>query len=228
MIKNKERNCDGIGKAKGFKGCGKPTYKRTNGLCDSCLYDFYTTDERGKIIFAKRKIQVVSKREKETKKELKEKTTNWKERLQDNVNKIVRLIDKDLLCLARNQRGKINAGHVFARGGNQTIRYNLHNIHRQSAQSNHWQNDDGLLREGIIKEYGSNYMDFIASLRQTPQIKYNDKEYKDIALKASKIALRLKKLDLNYSLTERIELRNKINLELGIYEPIYCTYLESI
>jgi hypothetical protein len=69
----KKKVCNGINQAKGFKGCGKEVYKRTNGLCDSCLYDFYTTDERGKIIFAKRKIQVTSKREKAFKDDLRQK-----------------------------------------------------------------------------------------------------------------------------------------------------------
>jgi len=227
-MENKPKKCNGIGKANGFIGCGKEVVKRTFGLCSVCFYEFLTTDERGKIIYQKSFLPKVSLKlksfEKATKQKLKENTTNYKNKLQTEVNKIVRLIDKDLPCLARNQKGQMHAGHVFARGGNQTIRYNLHNIHRQSAQSNHWQNDDGLLRDGIINEYGSAYMDFIASLRQTPQIKYSDAELKDIVLKASKIVLQLKKLDKTYNLTERIALRNYINIELGIYDKQFCIY----
>lgn len=149
---------------------------------------------------------------------------DWAKSLQVKINFIVRTIDKGLKCLARNRGGQIHAGHVYARGGNQTIRYNLHNIHRQNAQSNHYQNDDGLLREGLVNEYGQEYMDFISELRQTPSLKFNNMEYKDLTKKASKIALKLKKENKEYSLKERIELRNKINVELGIYESKYCNF----
>ena len=116
----------------------------------------------------------------------------------------------------------MHAGHVYARGGNQTIRYNLHNIHRQSAQSNHYQNDDGLLREGLVKEYGNDYMQFISNLRQTPSIHYSNKEYRELTNKARIILKNLQKLDRFYSKSERIELRSRINIELGIYQRCFC------
>ena len=158
------------------------------------------------------------------KKRLRTNVTDWKKSLQNEINKIVRLIDKDLNCLARNTKGQMHAGHVYARGGNTNMRYNLHNIHRQSAQSNHFQNDDGLLREGLSNEYGQEYMEFISDLRRTPVPKYSQQEYMDMYYKAKKIVLRLKKSDISYSLKNRILLRNKINLEMGIYEKKYCIF----
>ena len=158
------------------------------------------------------------------KKRLRTNVTDWKKSLQNEINKIVRLIDKDLSCLARNTKGQMHAGHVYARGGNTNIRYNLHNIHRQSAQSNHFQNDDGLLREGLSSEYGQEYMEFISDLRKTPVPKYSQQEYMEMYYKARKIVLRLKKSDINYSLKNRILLRNKINLEMGVYEEKYCIF----
>ena len=158
------------------------------------------------------------------KKRLRTNVTDWKKSLQNEINKIVRLIDKDLSCLARNTKGQMHAGHVYARGGNTNIRYNLHNIHRQSAQSNHFQNDDGLLREGLSNEYGKEYMEFISDLRRTPVPKYSQQEYMEMYYKARKIVLRLKKSDINYSLKNRILLRNKINLEMGVYEEKYCIF----
>lgn len=149
---------------------------------------------------------------------------NWKNLLQDDINKIARLIDSGLLCLARNKAGQIHGGHIFSRGSNSTIRFNLHNIHRQNAQSNHFQNDDGLLREGLINEYGQEYMDFISELRRTPSLCYKNKDYHEFTLKARKIVSDLEKLNLTYSLENRILLRNKINLSLGIYEEEYCVF----
>lgn len=162
--------------------------------------------------------------EKKFKQKAKSDTTNWKSKLQTEVNKVVRLIDKGLPCLARQKNGQIHAGHVYARGGNQNIKYNLHNIHRQNAQSNHFQNDDGLLRDGVVREYGQDYMDFISSLKSTPILDLKNKEYEELTYKAKKIVLKLKKENKTYSLEKRIELRNQINIELGIYDEKFCIF----
>ena len=140
-------------------------------------------------------------------------------------NLIIRLIDRDLPCLAKGiYANQFHAGHIFSRGSNQTIRYNCHNIHRQSAQSNHFQNEDGLLREGLVKEYGQDYMDFISELRRTPKLEYNNQEFHELTLKARIISAKLKKADKVYNLSQRLELRNQINLELGIYQEEYCVF----
>jgi hypothetical protein len=161
----------------------------------------------------------------EEKKKMRDAITNWKNELQDEVNLIIRLIDKDLPCLAKGKySNQVHAGHIFSRGSNQTIRYNCHNIHRQSAQSNHFQNDDGLLREGLVNEYGQDYMEFISALRRTPKLEYNNQEFHEFTLKARVISAKLKKADKVYSLKERIELRNQINLELGVYQEEFCIF----
>ena len=223
----KAKKCKGIGQANGFDGCNKPSVFRKYGLCNSCLAEWTDTTKEGKEFLSSLVIQSKTKIEKVKKKEhMSEKSLNidWSSKLQDIVNAIVRTIDHGLLCLARNQRGQMHAGHVFARGGNQTIRLNLHNIHRQSAQSNKWQNDDGLLREGLVKEYGSHYMDFISQLRQTPSLKLSNIEYRELTAMARLILKDLKVADKIYTAMERIELRNRINKELGIYELKYCTF----
>ena len=208
----------------------KPTIK-TCKICKSkftpknVIAESFCQEYKCKVAYAMGVVEKNKKAaEKKFKEKLKDNTTKWNDVLQKEVNKIVRAIDKGLPCLARNINGQIHAGHVYARGGNSTIRYNLHNIHRQCAQSNHWQNDDGLLREGVTKEYGQEYMCFISSLRQTPQLTYKPLEYKELSLKARKIALSLNKAGLNYDLVERVDLRNKINLQLGIYHTDYCVY----
>lgn len=161
----------------------------------------------------------------EEKKKIRDAITNWKNELQDEINLIVRLIDHDLPCLAKGiYSNQVHAGHIFSRGSNPTIRYNCHNIHRQSAQSNHFQNEDGLLREGLTKEYGQNYMDFISELRRTPKLQYTNQDYHELTLKARKIVHKLKSADKTYNLKQRIELRNQINLELAIYEEEYCVF----
>lgn len=158
-------------------------------------------------------------------KAIKVKITNWKIELQPKINHIARLIDYGLPCLARaNSSNQIHGGHVFSSGGHRNITYNLHNIHRQGAQSNHFQNDDGLLREGVVREYGEGYMSFISGLRKTPVPKYSNNEYYGFYLIALNIIKRLKKEQRIRSVTERIELRNQINKELNIYPAEFQTY----
>ena len=151
--------------------------------------------------------------------------TNWKNELQDEINLIARLIDKDLPCLAKGKyANQMHGGHIFSRGSNPTIRYCLHNIHRQSAQSNHFQNEDGLLREGLVKEYGQDYMDFISELRKAPSLNYTNEDFHEFTKKARLVVSKLKKLDKTYTLEKRIELRNQINIELGIYDEEFCIF----
>ena len=106
------------------------------------------------------------------------------------------------------------------------MRFNLHNIHRQSAQSNNWQNDDGLMREKLAYEYGQEYLDFVSNLRKYEVPKLSNKEYKIKYEIAHKIALGLQRKS-NYQqfrVKERIELRNMINIELGIYSLEQCVF----
>lgn len=225
----KKKKCKGIGKAQGVVGCGGLFLKRTFGLCNSCLSDFLFETDAGKMIFHPRIIPKVKaekkKKEAENTRILREKVVNYKEKLQSKINEIVRIIDNGQPCLARGTYPKqMHAGHIFSRGAYPELRYNLHNIHRQSAQSNHFQNEDGLLREQLQNEYGIEYYNFLSELRRLKQLKYKNNDYLNFYKKASQIALKLKKENKTYSLSERIDLRSKINLELGIYEAEFCEF----
>jgi hypothetical protein len=234
-IKTRTRKCKGVNLAKGFEGCGEQKIHHRFGLCSSCFAKWlYNTPEGHKYL---ERMKIKAKKEVERKQK-----ADWRKRykkgkdelmtigerqaiLQEEVNTIVKLIDKGLPCLARNYYpGQIHAGHVFARGGNSTIKFNLHNIHRQSAQSNKWQNDDGLLREGIEKEYGKEYMEFISQLRRTPELKYTHEEYKELIVRARKLVTEYQARNRTYSKAERIEHRNRVNALLGIYAPEFCEY----
>ncbi len=212
--------------AKKCKNCGEPFVPKYSSLEKYCGAEDCRVKYALEVV-AKQKLAQKKQAEKKwkiQKADLKESTSNWKHKLQVEVNKIVRLIDRDLPCLARKQGGKMQAGHIYSRGSNPTVRYNLHNIHRQNAQSNHFQNDDGLLREGLVNEYGQDYMDFISELRRTPQLRYKDFEYKELTHNAQQIVSSLIQLDLTFSLEKRILMRNKINLELGIYAIEFCCF----
>lgn len=225
MIEVKAKPCRGNSFATGH-GCGKLSKHRKHGLClMECWPKFLTTTDQGKTILEKsiahgrRKVTAERKESLKTQKTaLKSNVTNWKNKLQTEVQKICRLIDNGLLCPVRpNQGQQIQGGHQFPKSTHPEMRFNLHGLHRQSAQSNCWQNDDGFFRDAIANEYGSDYGDFIKSLAKQPIVKLSNSEYQQIYYTARKISNRLTKEAKVYSLEERIELRNSCNVELGIY-----------
>lgn len=157
------------------------------------------------------------KKIKKEKREFKIKDTKWDKKLQTEVQKIARYIDVGLPCLARGHEGQIHGGHVYSKGGYKEMRFNLHNIHRQSAQSNHFQNDDGKMRDGIEMEYGIEYLEFIKSLIGKPIPKFTNEEYRE----KFEIAKSISKMLYNkgpFDLKTRIDLRNQANKTLGIYD----------
>lgn len=226
----RQKKCFGTHPSTKGYGCGKMVNveNRVYGLGKMCCYgEWLFSSENGRLklekamIYGKKKVK---KEQKAKDKKIKENLTKWDAILRAEIQKIARLIDYGLPCLARGTRGQIHGGHIYATGGNKTMSYNLHNIHRQSAYSNHFQNDDGLLREGLQNEYGKEYFEFVSNLRRIEALKYSNEQYHSFYLKARQIALKLSKTKGINSLPDRIKLRNEINLELGIYKPEYCIY----
>jgi len=161
---------------------------------------------------------------KEQKKVLREKTTNYKDKLQKEVQLIARLIDNRLPCLATGKHGQMHGGHIFSKGAHPQMRFNLHNVHRQCAESNTYSSDDGLMREMLENEYGTGYLEFVKSLRSGEIPKLKNDDYKEIYLKARKISNRMKMENRQFDVLERIEARNAVNAELSIYQPEFCAY----
>jgi hypothetical protein len=144
--------------------------------------------------------------------------------LEPVINEIVLLIDKGLNCISCGAKvsydNRANAGHRFAVGGNNTLRFNLHNIFSQNVCCNKWKNGnpDGY-DEGLISMYGKDYYEYVKFelKRLYPQVKLTAIELMEKRAIAMKIRNELKKADKVYSPSERIELRNKINEQIGIY-----------
>lgn len=232
-MKQKAKKCNGTGKAKGF-GCGKPQTRRTYGLgldC-GCYRDWLLNTKEGQAKIDRSRITAKKKVQKDQRaKELERKRENidYKSKLQDKVNTIVRLIDIGQPCLAKNvHANQIQAGHVYSRGAHPAIKYNLHNIHRQSAQSNHWQADDQLMIEGLVREYGKEYADFVGELRQTETLKFTNYEYQQFYKTACKIEKKLRQSGRVFNKYERIEMRNRVNRMLGIYTEWQCVFETNV
>lgn len=171
-----------------------------------------------KVLIEKRKKDWI--KEKQVRKEKLMTLSDWKAKLQIEINTIVRLIDKGVGCIATGvQVGKMNAGHYISRGANETIRFNLHNIFLQSEHSNSFKAGDTIrFQDGLRRIYGIEYFEMVESLRQTGLIKLSIEEINDKIIIARLIVKELKGLENIYTSKERIELRTEMNFRLGIYK----------
>lgn len=208
-------------KKKRLKTCKNPT-------CTNKFTPYYTTTqevcsqkcaiELGKI----RKEKKDKKENTQAKKDLLSTDAYRAKVVQPIINEIARLIDYGQACVPTGTfKGKMNGGHYIAVGANRTIALNLHNIHQQSFSSNHHKGGDNLkYRLGLIKIYGQDYADAIQALHQTQPIKLTKERLKEIEKTASQIRNGLKKNPVILSPEDRIEMREIINQQIGIYEPL--------
>ena len=204
--------------------------------CKICKKEFvqYNTIQNKCIECAIKKAKEIEhKKAKQTfrveKKEMQIKVENWNKNTVVKIQHIARLIDHLSPCLARGFTNcQFHGGHVFSKSSSSNIKHNLHNIFAQSAQSNHWQNDDALMREGVVNEFGIEYMTFIKELKKTPTPKLSNIEWHERYEKCLAIINRLKKINNGLiqkrSSNERIRLRNEINTELAIYDLENCIF----
>jgi hypothetical protein len=145
--------------------------------------------------------------------------------LQPNINKIARLIDYGCTCIASDKFGKMSGGHRISVGANRSTALNLHNIHIQSFASNSWKGGDNLKYDiGIKERYGIEYLEFLNSLHQTPKLGLIKSALIEINEIALRICLHLSKNEIQRTPQERIELRNKHNIELGIYSEQFIIF----
>jgi len=149
-----------------------------------------------------------------------------KKDLQNAVNEIARLIDKGCRCIDCDRteaKPCWDGGHKKSVGSHSPTRYNLHNIFKQTRYCNSMsEGRKGAFEEGIKDMYGQEYLELVNNL----PLKYPT--LKDVGLtpekiveclkEARKIVRELKKADLVYPTKIRIELREKYNKRIGIYE----------
>lgn len=142
---------------------------------------------------------------------------DWKNDLQSVVNWIVKEIDKDLPCISHPTMKnflRYDAGHGFTVKTHSDIRFNVHNIHKQNSQANQMYGGDSNYTRGILKRYGSEYLEMFLSLplkwKGIGKEKFKIKAIREIYLpNARRVKKRLQDGDI---LT-----RDEINKEIGIY-----------
>tara|TARA_B100000787_G_C16188259_1_gene295905 strand:+ start:1644 stop:2258 length:615 start_codon:yes stop_codon:yes gene_type:complete len=155
MIETKPKKCKGIGKAKGFKSCGKETLYRKFGLCDSCRCDWLINDERGRIELQKATLQATKPRKEfqQYKKERKDRNslTTLLESVKNVCHKYIRLRDKNKPCISCKApyHSEHQAGHLYKAELFATIKFHEFNINGQCIKCN-------IRREGNEGEYRVN------------------------------------------------------------------------
>ena len=142
--------------------------------------------------------------------------------LQTTINHIARLIDKGVRCIdceRTEAKPCWDGGHRESRGSNPTLRYNLHNIFKQTRYCNSKSEGNKVAyNEGLIKMYGNIYFDKVNALKLTYKtINLLHSEIPTYLKEARKILRELKKLDLEYSPKQRMALRDEYNKRIGIY-----------
>lgn len=229
-MEQKEKPCFGTGIAKGY-GCGIFTKHRVYGLgkmC-GCYSNWLFNSENGKIKL--QKLNFSSKPKSVNKQQFGKKDNMSADKyraqfLQPIINEIARFIDYGQPCIATGNFGIMNGGHYFSVGSNRTTALNLHNIHIQSFESNQDKGGDSTkYRLGLIESYGEKYFEFVECLKRHKPLHLTKSDMIDISLKAASIRNNLKTNLEQKTQFERIDFRNKINLQLGIYDKEFCEFV---
>lgn len=141
--------------------------------------------------------------------------------LQDIVNHIARLIDRDQVCISCSRYPKAkHGGHRWAVNENQNIRYNLCAIMLQCYSCNDRKSGciDGY-DKGLLETFGQEYFDYVRYdiKRIYSYVGLSNFDLKEKIKIARSIVKELQTLDKTYTTQERIELRHKYNKQIGIY-----------
>ena len=193
----------------------EPTYNSVQVTCSYQCAIKYAQKQR-----EKKEKKEWNKRKKQM--SVKAKYRTHKKALQDNVNKLARMIDakfkmKTCICCTLPLDKRTAGAHFHSVGSNETIRFNLHNIHTSTFHCNsHKATHHTDYKEGLVKRYGQEYYDYVEyTLQKHPLIKLTEKQIYDKKLLTAKL---IRDFD-TFEFTNPILARDQLNQIIGIYEP---------
>lgn len=143
--------------------------------------------------------------------------SEYKKELQKEINKLVRVIDGDMYCICCGSPIS-DAGHYHSVGSNDSLRFNLDNIHGCCRACNGYKGGNIQAYDlGLIDMYGRDYWEYVKFelVKQYKLIKL-DKEQIETCKKIVR-ALIKNHPDKLYNESERLELRQYYNDLIGIY-----------
>ena len=142
--------------------------------------------------------------------------------LQTLINTIIRNIDTNFPCISSNKTtGQDHAGHFHSRGSKPSLRFNLFNIWKQSAQDNAWKG--GNIHQYLLnlnELFGEAWVDWnIVKLPlRYPLIKLSVLEIKEKILICRQIVKEQKNGDfIATTKEERVAIRAILQEQIGIY-----------
>jgi hypothetical protein len=145
----------------------------------------------------------------------------YKEELQKEINKLSRMIDLKFFttCIdcGRVLKDDIHGSHYNNVGGNENIRYNLHNIHASLGHCNVWNsgNKQGY-QQGLIERYGEEYAEYIhfGLNEKYRSMHFTEKEI----FETIPIVRKLIRDFETFIFTDSIHARNTLNNVIGLYK----------
>jgi len=145
-----------------------------------------------------------------------------KDVFQDEVNKLVRIIDNhfNFPCISCGNINEVkyDAGHRISKGANLSLRYNLHNIHKQCSKNCNTSlsgNPDGY-DQGLIHRYNLKYKNFVKyELRK--EFNYVNLGGVDYTEKIKLVRKLIRDFE-TFKLTSSISARIMFNNIIGIYK----------
>lgn len=205
-------------RTKSCKWCKKrftPTYSTLQLVCSKkCAFAYVRkiNDKKDKVKIRKIKDSLLTH-------------SDYEEKLQKIVNAIARKIDEHYPCISSGRTtGKMNGGHYISVAANNSIRFNLHNIHKQSFSDNHFKssNRDGY-DMGLMARYGLKYFDFVKYelTAKYPSVKLSIPELKAAISQARSFLAMLSEMGdalHSYTASGCMELRDMANYQIGIYK----------
>lgn len=148
----------------------------------------------------------------------------YKKAFQDNINKLARMIDTSFgyeTCIdcTKGYGKQTDAAHFHSRGANNTLRYNLHNLHSANSQCNQWSDVHHVnYAIGLEKRYGKEYREYVEDKLPLlyPEIHLTNK---DIVDKLKIVRGLIKNFD-TYKFENSLEARTQFNSIIGIYKLV--------
>lgn len=189
-MKRKAKSCKGIGRARGFKGCGKQSKRRKYGLCPSCLIEWGQSTEEGRGWYASQFLKQVDKIKKKRKREedrqKREELKSISRLIREArvpFQKWIRMRDANDLCISCGGNSEIwDAGHYLKAELYTGLIFNEINVNKQCRKCNTFLggNETGY-RRGLVKKYGEKKVKALEeSANHLRSYKYSREEIKDI------------------------------------------------
>ncbi len=156
--------------------------------------------------------------------EIKEKLktlSDYEKDLQIEINEMVRLIDGGLPCISCGGWSMAHAGHFHSRGRNPTLRFNLHNIHRQENYCNvELSGNTTGYNLGLIEWYGKAYQEYVEYElpKLYPLLKWTKNDLILWTAQARVFKKEIMKLEKPLEESDRVFWRTFYNEKLGIYK----------